>query len=131
MPNTQVGGVAQPNVQIDPDLLAIMLGMGAQVVAGTHPQSWQAQLGKGAMGLAQSFKMAKALERRRGEERDFWKRLFGTLGGGGEEAALEEPLMTMAPRQPSGFMHAMRGPSKPPVTGFPTYKNPMTTMLGG
>lgn len=124
--------VAQPSILSDPNLLAIVLGMGAKAIGG--PESWQGRLGAGAMGLGQSFKMAKALERRRTEEKDFWKRLFGTLGGGGEE----ESPMTMAPSgpgaptHPSGFGYGTVAKStKPPVTGFPTYRNPMLTMLGG
>lgn len=111
-------GATGPSIWNDPQLLAIILGMGAQAVAGEHQQSWQARLGKGAMELGQSFKMAKAMESRRAENREFWERLFGTLAGGGEE-----DVMSMAPKR--GGMPGM-APSIPQQR-----VNPMTQMLGG
>jgi len=68
----------------DPNLLAIMLGTGAQAVMGKHQQSWQAQLGKGATGLGRSFKMADVVARREQErkaERDRWMKIIESVSG--------------------------------------------------
>lgn len=79
----------------DPNLLAIMLGQMGAAVMGEHQQSWQAQVGKGAAGIGQSFKMADVVARReqeRKEERDRWMKIIEGISGlhkPGEAATME------------------------------------------
>lgn len=72
---------AKTSIWDDPNLLAIMLGTMGQAIMGRHQQTWQAQLGKGAVGLGQSFKMAQLAARRQEEEREFWKAITGAISG--------------------------------------------------
>jgi hypothetical protein len=115
----------------DPTLLSMILGQTGAAMMGPEQESWQANIGKMVSGLGQSFKMAKALEAQRADERSRWDQLLRLLAGGG----METPASSIshgvpAPageRAKSGFM-SLGTLEKPPVTGFPSY---ITKLMGG
>lgn len=65
----------------DWDLLAMMLGRGAQAFSAEEPTSWQHQLGGAAAGFGESRKFAKAATRARGARGMDWEWLRSIMGG--------------------------------------------------
>lgn len=70
-----------------------MLGTMGQAVMGEHQESWQAQMGRGAAGLGQSFKMAKVMEEREAERKKRWDEIIRMISGLGGPAETPMPSL--------------------------------------
>jgi len=88
-----VAAKTEPSIWSDPNLLAIMLGTMGQAVMGEHQQTWPAQVGRGAVGLGQSFKMAGLMETREEERRKRWDDIIKMISGLGEPGGAAAPPM--------------------------------------
>ena len=78
-PQISPGGGAKP---FDWNLLAMMLGRGAQAFSAEDPTSWQHGVGGVAAGLGESRKYAEAATKAQGERKANWDWLKGILSGG-------------------------------------------------
>lgn len=107
----------------DPTLLSMILGQTGAAMMGPEQQSWQANIGQMVSGLGQSFKMAKALETQRAQERALWDRIIKALGGGGTTETGAE-----VPKAGSELGTLMAPEERTTIGGFPSH---VRRLMGG
>ena len=87
---------------LDWNLIAMMLGRGAQAFSAEEPQSWQHQLGGVAAGFGESRKFAGAATKARREERGLTQQLIEMMKGGVSPQGI--PGLTSMKISPKGEM---------------------------
>ena len=98
-PQISPGGGAKP---FDWNLLAMMLGRGAQAFSAEEPASWQHQLGGAAAGFGESRKYAEAATKAKAEERNLTQQLIDIMRGGVSPQGI--PGLTSMKVSPKGEM---------------------------